>query len=278
MSVAKKVETVRDIDIGLLAHLGPRQSSSIILSRRGKYVAWGIGLIVVAIVLLLRARERKALYSLQSVEWDWVAIGIAVAVVGLLILAREVYRYRMPEPALLVLSPGGIAMSMDGTVSIMVPWSQVIEVTRVDVKTKNELPLDVETSNGVFEHEIRENYKDVTAVAVTQDFYDRSLAPAYKDMKRNTNTGFGKALGLVDGMVHHIAGRDGSKTTWSSLFIRRGDEMLVALHHRPPAVSARRLHTEVIARWQTFGGRGRRSSAGPLPNVESGQRTSAGER
>jgi hypothetical protein len=170
--------------------------------------------------------------------------------VGVLILLREVYRLSVPGEPLLTLAPKGISLNIDGTTSIGIPWREVLDLATVDITTRTPLPINVDVG-GTIQNEVRDTYSNVTAVAVSQDFYDRAISPAYKAMKRNK--GLNTALGLVDGMVHHIDARNGSGSGWSSIFIRRGDQMLVALHHSMLLVTRKDLRAAVESRWHAFG-------------------------
>jgi hypothetical protein len=120
----------------------------------------------------------------------------------------------------------------------------------IDVKTNASLPINVETGATV-QSEIRETYRNVTAVVVSQDFYDQAILPIHKVM--TLNKGLKTTLGLADGMVHHVAAKNGRGSGWTSIFIPRGDEMLVALHHSMLSVSGGRIRSEVEARWHAFG-------------------------
>lgn len=102
-----------------------------------------------------------------------------------------------------------------------------------------------------YESEVREDYRDVVGLLVGQGFYERVVAPANRSMKRHH--GLANALGMIDGVVRHIPARHGIASGWTRIFIREGDDVLVALHHSMLPVSAAALRAEVEARWRAFG-------------------------
>lgn len=221
--------------------------------RRGwlrlKYLAAGLALIVVAVLVLHGIARRQFDYGTR--DWQTPAAAWGAMALGVLILAREVYRFVAPGPPLLTLAPRGISLNIDGIASVEIPWGEIRDLAAVDIVTRAPLPINVDVG-GTVQNEVMDTYRNVTAVAVSQDFYDRAIAPAYKAMKRNR--GPATALGLADGMIHHIDARNGSGSGWSSLFIRRGDEMLVALHHSLLLTTRAALRAQIEARWRALGG------------------------
>lgn len=224
----------------------------VITLRRGwlrlKYLAIGAGLAALAIVILRKIHERETLGDAHFAGLKLAAYAVGIA--GLLFLLREVYRFLVPGEPLLTLGPEGIAVNIDGVGRADIPWQEVQDMVVIDVKASASLPINVDIGDTV-QNEVRETYRNVTAVAVSKDFYDRSILPVHKAMTRNK--GLKTTLGLVDGMVHHVAARNGRGSGWTSIFIPRGDQMLVALHHGMLSVSGGRLRSEVEARWRAFG-------------------------
>jgi len=216
---------------------------------RLKYLAAGLGLIAIAALVLYGNYKREFDYGAH--DWKSPVAAFGAAALGVLILLREAYRFSSPGKPLLTLAPTGISLNIDGITSIGIPWREVQDLVTVDIRTRAALPINVEVA-GIVQNEVRDTYRNVMAAAVSQDFYDRAIAPAYKTLKRNK--GLHTALGLVDGMIHHIDARNGSGSGWSSLFIRRGDQMLVALHHSMLLVTRRDLRAAVETRWHAFGG------------------------
>lgn len=202
---------------------------------------------VVAVLALLQIARREELYGIH--DWRIAAAGYGAAALGILFLFREVYRFFVPGEPLLTLAQRGIVINIDGTTCIEIPWGEVQDIATIDVKTHATLPINVNVG-GVLENEVEGTYRNVTAVAVSQDLYDRAISPAYKAMKQNN--GLKTALGLVDGMVHHIDARNGLGPGWSSIFVRRDDQMLVALHHSMLPVGSSTLRAAVESRWRAF--------------------------
>lgn len=215
---------------------------------RLKYLAVGVGLVVVAISVLRKIHERAALGDAHFGGLRLAAYAVGLA--GLLFLLREAYRFFVPGEPPLVLGPDGIAINIDGVTRVGIPWQEVQDMIVIDVKTRASLPINVDVGDTV-QSEVREIYRNVTAVEVSQDFYDKAILPAHKAMTRNK--GLKTALGLVDGMAHHVAAKNGRGSGWTSIFIPRDDRMLVALHHSMLSVSGNSLRAEIEARWGAFG-------------------------
>jgi hypothetical protein len=127
----------------------------------------------------------------------------------------------------------------------------VHDVTAIDLATKAtvHVPYLVTTRNRNVD--IENTYKGVTAVIVSQDFFDKTILPARAGIKqRNVLM---SALKLRDGMVDNIRARHGLGPGWSSIFIFRDGKMHVALHHSMLPVSRGALRAAVEARWRAFG-------------------------
>ena len=220
--------------------------------RRGwlrlKYLAYGVGLAAIAIVILRKIHEREMLGDAHFGGLKLAAYVLGLA--GFLFLLREAYRLFAPGEPLLTLAPKGITVNIDGATCVDIPWQEVQELTVIDVTTRASLPINVEIGPTV-QNELRETYRNVTAVAVPKDFYDKAILPAHKSLARNK--GLKTALGLVDGMIHHIVSKNGRGPGSSRIFLPRGDQMLVALHHSMLSVGGNGLNGEVEARWRAFG-------------------------
>jgi hypothetical protein len=137
------------------------------------------------------------------VGWGLVAGGVAWA-------AYEFSKTTQPPKPLLVLSPEGIGMRIEGARQFLIPWSEVRGVESIDVTGYRGA-----------------RFRNVTAVLVTRAFYERVIH--------------------VDSFILRGPG-------WGSIFIPRGDDMmLVALHDSVLPVTAAELRTAVEARWRAFG-------------------------
>jgi hypothetical protein len=226
-------------------------ATDVIAFRRGwlrlKFLAIGGGLAAVAIVVLRKIHEKAMLGDAHFSGLKLTAYAVGLA--GFLFLLREAYRFFVPGEPVLTLGPKGITINLDGATCIDIPWQEVQDLTVIDVTTRASLPINVDIGSTV-QNELRETYRNVTAVAVSQDFYDKAILPAHKSLARNK--GVKTALGLVDGMIHHVVSKNGRGSGWSSIFIPRGDQMLVALHHSMLPVGGDRLKGEVEARWRAF--------------------------
>lgn len=217
---------------------------------RLRFLAMAAGLLLIGVLALLALRERgghdgaRGLYALIA-AWSVLAL-------GLFLFAREAYRLARPGPPLLALSPQGVSLNVDGARLVEVPWREVEDLAVIDVTTRTTLPVSKDYAGRIeIDKVIRENYRDVIALVVSEHTYERRAAPARRDNARGAD--LATRLGLRDGMIHHIPARNGLGLGWSSIFIPRGDQVLVALHHSMLPISAARLRAEVESRWRALG-------------------------
>jgi len=184
-------------------------------------------------------------------KWEALLSGWGLAAFGILVLARELYKLLNPGAPLLVLSPDGLTLNIDGSNFVRIPRLEVHGVTAIDLATKAtvHVPNLVPTRNRNFD--IENVYNNVTAVIVSQGFFDKAILPAKAGIERRN--ALVAALKLRDGMVDNIRARHGLGPGWSSIFILRDGKMHVALHHSMLPVSRGTLRAAVEARWHAFG-------------------------
>lgn len=149
---------------------------------------------------------------LRIAGWVLVVIGVGLG-------AYELSKVTLPKKPLLVLSPKGIDMSVEGATEFHIPWSEVRGVDAVHV----------DGPRGT-------TFEDVTAVAVSREFYDRVIH--------------------VDSFIRQGPG-------WDATFIPRGPEMLVAFHPTILPIAPDDLLAAVEARYRAFG-------RPPAPAAEAG--------
>lgn len=114
---------------------------------RLKYLAVGVGLVVVAISVLRKIHERAAPGDAHFGGLRLAAYAVGLA--GLLFLLREAYRFFVPGKPLLVLGPDGIAINIDGVTCVGIPWQEVQDMIVIDVKTRASLPINVDVGDTV---------------------------------------------------------------------------------------------------------------------------------
>jgi hypothetical protein len=145
--------------------------------RRGwlrlKYLAIGAGLIAIAILDFGAILRRESLYGTHDL--GTILAAFVAAALGVLMLLREVYRYVVPGEPLLILTPKAITINIDGLTCIDIPWAEVLDLATVDIKTRAAPPINVDVGGGI-ENEVRDTCRNVTAVAVAQDFYDSATS------------------------------------------------------------------------------------------------------
>lgn len=183
--------------------------------------------------------------------WRIVASGWGLAAFGILVFARELYEFGHPGAPLLVLAPKGLALNIDGLDFCRIPWSEVRDVTAIDLTTRATVYVPPSERRWGGSEEIVGVYKGVTAVVISRDFYDRAILPLRAAAERSR--GLATILKLRNGMIDHIRARRGLGRGWSSIFIRQGSDVCVALHHSILPVSRVALHAAVEARWHAFG-------------------------
>src|SRR5262245_5306737 len=64
-------------------------------------------------------------------------LGIGCLALGVILLIRQLLVITMPGKPLLSLSSEGLRLNVDGTDFVVIPWSEVEEVTAIDVKVKS---------------------------------------------------------------------------------------------------------------------------------------------
>jgi hypothetical protein len=141
---------------------------------------------------------------------------------------QSISRKRHAVP-LLVLAPDGLALNIDDLDYFRRPWNEVRDVTAIDLTTRATVYVLPSERIGGGASEIVGNYKGVTAVVVSRDFYDKAILPVRASTGRSRD--LAGILKLRNGMIDHIRARH------SILPVSRAD-----------------LCTAVEARWHAFGG------------------------
>ncbi len=140
-------------------------------------------------------------------------VGWGLVVAGFGLGAWELSKSIGKQEPLLVLSPEGIRLHIEDVKTIAIPWSEVSAVHAINV------PVTVPGHGN-------DLVRDVTAVDVSQAFYDRAID--------------------VDSLFLRGPG-------WANTFIPAGGVVQVALHHDILPVSGPELLAAVTARWKAFG-------------------------
>lgn len=143
------------------------------------------------------------------------------------------WRYLNPGQPLLVLSPEGVLMHIKGATEFLVPWSEIHDIVQITIAARNYGPR----------FQFRVALADVTALVVSQAFYDRHIH--------------------VDSLYRRGPG-------WANTFVpanaqtQKGGQMHIALHHALLEVPPETLRRAVETRWHAFRDAGQ-AHQGTLP-------------
>jgi hypothetical protein len=205
-------------------------------------------------ILLYAANNKLFNDASLAAGWDGL-LGGACLLFGLAFFFLHMRQAASGEP-LLRLSPAGARLNIDGKVFVDVPWSEVSEVTALDVEgrmTVYTTPLEQlfrrPSDGSYFSKTIEVHYDGVTALHVSQAFYDKGIAPRLKQMKKGL-------LNSGAGMARQIRG-PGSMTRsgLGNIFVVRDSQRYVLLHHAILPVSRENLRAAVEQRWLAFHGK-----------------------
>lgn len=225
---------------------------------RGKVMLklFGLDLLFIGTGGILLYAGNKELLDDASLTAGWHGfLGVACLLLGLALFFLHMRQTASGEP-LLRLSPAGARLNIDGKVFVDVPWSEVGEVTALDVEGRllvYTTPLEQlfrrPGAGSYFSKTIEIHYNGVTALHVSQAFYDKGIAPRLKQMKKGL-------LNSGAGMARQIRG-PGSMTRsgLGNIFVFRDNKRYVLLHHAILPVSRETLRTAVEQRWRAFHGK-----------------------
>lgn len=225
---------------------------------RGKVMLklFGLDLLFIGMGAFLLYVANTKLLGDDSLAGGWDGfLGGASLLVGVAYFFRLMRQTASTEP-LLRLSPAGARLNMDGAVFVEVPWSEVREVTALDVEARfavRTTPLErsfwIPGNGGYFSKWVTVHYDDVTALHVSQTFYDKGIAPRLKEIKRG-------GLNSGAGMARQIRSPGGAQLTGlGNIFVLRDGERYVLLHHAILPVGRETLRAAVEQRWLAFHGK-----------------------
>ena len=176
--------------------------------------------------------------------------GGILVLIGLGYIAYALARNRFPAKPMLKLSPAGIWCHSALIKDALIPWHEVQDVADFDLTGPHGPP---------------HRYPDVTAVLVSQDFYQRHLLPK----QRYSPSRFEWLL--VFFLPHSRTISLGAG--WDDIFVPKGSLMQMALAH--PIwfkIEAKDIREPVEARWKAF--RDRREPTTSVPRTNSRTATS----
>jgi len=141
--------------------------------------------------------------------------GYVVVVIGFALCMYEMHRHFHPGKPMLALSPEGVRWNIEWVRELFVPWHEVKALRKITVTDR--------TSRSPFPPK----FENVTALVVTNDFYDRALH--------------------VDNVLLRGPG-------WGNMFIadEKNGVMQFALHDEILPVKKDELYAAVETRWKAF--------------------------
>jgi hypothetical protein len=182
---------------------------------------------------------------------DWL-LGGPLAAVAAAAIVWQIHGLRSGE-AFLRLSPAGLRLNLDGRVFLDIPWQEVEAISSLDltfqVLQKRWYDLQAGTSPGYFL--AKDQYRDVTALQVSETFADQTILPLWRTVVRTRGVRRLARIGIATFMPHKNASASGL----SNIFPTHDGTRFVALPHKVLSVDRDQLRADVEARWRAFGKR-----------------------
>ena len=180
---------------------------------------------------------------------NWL-LGGPLAALAAVVIVWQVHGLLSGEP-FLRLSPAGLRLNLNGRVFLDVPWQEVEAISSLDltieVLEKRRYDLQGGTPPGYFLG--KEQDRDVTALQVSETFYDQGILSLWRAVIRTR--GLGRLAGV--GMATFMMPKNAMASGLSNLFPTHDGKRFVALPHKVLSVDRDQLRAEVEARWQAFG-------------------------
>jgi hypothetical protein len=182
---------------------------------------------------------------------DWL-LGGPLAALAAAAIVWQIHGLLSGEP-FLRLSPAGLRLNLDGRVFLDIPWQEVEAISSLDltfeVLQKRWYDLQGGTSPGYFL--AKDQYRDVTALQVSEAFHDQTILPLWRAVARTR--GFRRLAGV--GMATFMPPKNATASGLSNIFPTHDGKRFVTVPHRVLSVDRDQLRAEVEARWQAFGQR-----------------------
>ena len=197
-----------------------------------KYIAFSALVLVVGLVVAFGKN-------------NWL-LGGPLAALAAVMIVWQINGWLTAEPFLL-LSPAGLRLNLDGSVFLDVPWREVEGISSLDITFEV-----VKRRWGTSWYRWgKDQYRDVTALQVSEAFMDETIMPLWRAVYRNSRGSkrFGIGLATFTFAPNLTASRLGN------IFPARDGKRFVALPHKVLSTNGEQLRAEVEARWQAFGKR-----------------------
>lgn len=197
-----------------------------------KYIAFSALVLVVGLVVAFGKN-------------NWL-LGAPLAALAAVMIVWQINGLLTAEPFLL-LSPAGLRLNLDGYVFLDVPWREVEGISSLDITFEV-----VKRRWGTSWYRWgKDQYRDVTALQVSEAFMDETIMPLWRAVYRNSKGAkrFGIGLATFTFAPNLTASRLGN------IFPAQDGKRFVALPHKVLSTDGEQLRAEVEARWQAFGKR-----------------------
>ncbi len=184
---------------------------------------------------------------------NWL-LGLPLTALAAFAIVWQTNGWLTAEP-FLRLSPDGLRLNLDGYVFLDVPWREVEGISWLDITFEV-----VKRRWGTSWYRWgKDQYRDVTALQVSEAFMDETIMPLWRAVYRNSRGP--KRLGI--GLVTFTFAPNLTASRLGNIFPAQDGKRFVALPHEVLSSDRDRLRAEVEARWQAFG---KRTVTGATPS------------
>ena len=176
---------------------------------------------------------------------NWL-LGGPLAALAAVMIVWQINGWLTAEPFLL-LSPAGLRLNLDGSVFLDVPWREVEDISSLDISFEV-----VKRRWGTSWYRWgKDQYRDVTALQVSEAFMDETIMPLWRAVYRNSRGSKRFRIGLAT----FTFAPNLTASRLGNIFPARDGKRFVALPHKVLSTDGEQLRAEVEARWQAFGKR-----------------------
>ncbi|QKD15878.1 hypothetical protein [Mesorhizobium sp. NZP2077] len=200
-----------------------------------KYIAFSALVLVVGIVVAFGRN-------------NWL-LGVPLAAVAAVVIVWQINGLLTAKP-LLLLSPAGLRLNLDGYVFVDIPWREVAGISSLDLTFEVVKKRWYDLSGDRPRYSLgKDQYRGVTALQVSEAFADKTVLPLWRAVNRNSRglRRFGIGIATFTLAPNATASRLGN------IFPTQDGKRFVTLPHSVLSVGRDQLRAEIEARWQAFG-------------------------
>ncbi|TSE03603.1 hypothetical protein C1D09_025765 [Mesorhizobium intechi] len=178
---------------------------------------------------------------------NWL-LGIPLAAVAAVMIVWQINGLLTARP-LLLLSPAGLRINLDGYVFLDIPWREVEGIASLTLTFEVVTKRWYDFSGGTPRYSLgKDQYRDVTALQVSEAFADKTVLPLWRAVNRNSR-GL-RRFGI--GLATFMPAQNSTASRLSNIFPTQDGKRFVILPHSVLSVSRDRLRTEIEARLRAF--------------------------